>query len=117
MMPDPPSSLGEEAKELWPGVFNEPGLPTRADTDPFGVLAGTTAIPPVFGGSARADEFARDRRGYVEGARPVATARAVSNSLAGIRTTPVSKSALAFSAASICDSTAFIGTGGSHSST
>jgi len=58
-----------------------------------------------------------DRRGYVESARAVATARAVSNSLAVIRTTPVSKSALAFSAGSICDSTAFIGTGGSHSST
>ena len=60
---------------------------------------------------------ARSWRGYVERARSVATASAVSNSFGVIRTTPVSKSALAFSDVSICDSTAFIGTGGSHSST
>ena len=46
-----------------------------------------------------------------------ATARAVSYSLAVIRTTPAWKSALAFSDGSICDSTVSIGTGGSQSST
>jgi hypothetical protein len=67
----------------------------------------TRALPPL---PAPTDQ-------PVEVARPAATASAVSYSLAVIRTTPASKSALAFPGGSICVSTALIGTGGSHSST
>src|SRR5438046_2726750 len=45
------------------------------------------------------------------------TSTAVSYSLSVIRTTPASNSALAFSDGPISDSTALIGTGGSHAST
>ena len=53
----------------------------------------------------------------VELGRSAATASASSYSSAVIRMTPTSKSALAPADRSICDSTALIGTGGSHSST
>jgi hypothetical protein len=53
----------------------------------------------------------------LEAVPPAATTIAVSYSPDVIRTTALPKSALAFSAGSICGSTALIAIGGSHSST
>ena len=83
---------------------------------PASTAASETLPGPVFANVPRRIQDARlaPTDQPVEVARPAATTSAVSYSLAVIRTTAASKSAVAFAAGPICDMTVLIGTGGSH---